>query len=418
MKRRKLIKKVVAATAVIGTVGLAIGWFISKKFVYKYEIAEIGELKNSAETVGFVVRDEEILTAPEPYKKENLKYLYSDCEKVACHSVFAECYASENSASASYMLDNINSEIETLQELGDKKYNISKALSAVNSQVNSEINNLFLSINNSEISKIQSIKKKLRYLLSERQIILGKNFDFTKKIQDLKNEKEKIASGKIEPEEVLKSPISGEFISNIDGYENSIDYKNIFSTDFEKIDAENISPQTFEGNVIGKIIKSENWYAVCNLDSDMSSYVTQGTEINLNIPSLGPEKYFPAKVEAVRKHSSGKKITVIISCNYMNKELANLRKENFKITFDNFKGIIIKNSALHKASEDENESSFGVYVKAGNYLKWKAVKPIFLNKDVAVCKYDAEEYMSEDYLQPGDNVVTAGNDLCIGKKII
>lgn len=229
--------------------------------------------------------------------------------------------------------------------------------------------------------------------------------------------KNEIVSGKIEPAQILKFPYSGEFISNTDGYENVIDYKNIFSTDFEKIDIENISPKPCSGNTIGKIIKSESWYAVCNLDANMSSYVTQGTEINLNIPSLGPEKYFPAKVEAVRKHSSGKKITIIISCNYMNKELANLRKENFKITFDNFKGIIIKNSSLHKQSGNENESEFGVYVKAGNYLKWKSVIPLFLNSDSVVCKYDAEEYVNENYLQPGDNVVINGSDLYVGKKI-
>lgn len=418
MKKRKLIKRVLKISAVVGVFALAIGWFASEKFVYKYEVAEIGELKNSEETVGLVVRDEEILTAPDSYTKENLKYLYSDGEKIPCNSVFAEVYASEEKASSSYMIDNINSEIEVLEELSDKKYNISKALSAVNSQVNSEINNLFLSINNSEISKIQNIKKKLRYLLSERQIILGKNVDFTKKILDLKAEKSEISSGKIEPELTLKSPYSGEFISNADGYEKSVNYKNILSTDFEKIDLESISPIPIGKNVVGKIIKSESWYALCNLDANMGSYVSQGTEINLNIPSLGPEKYFPARIEAVRKHPSGKKITVVISCNYMNKELANLRKENFKIAFDNFKGVIIKSSALHKEGNSDDKSDFVVYVKIGNYLKRKFVKLLFLNKDIAVCKYDAEEYMNEDYLQPGDNVVTSGNDLHIGKKII
>lgn len=417
MKKRKLIKKILVGAVILGIFGFAISLFISEKFVYKYETAEIGELRNSAETTGFVVRDEEILTAPEPYTKENLKYLYSDGEKIACHSPFAEVYPSAEEASASYMIDNINAEIEILEELQEKKYSISKALSSVNSQVNSEINNLFLSINNSEISKIQNIKKKLRYLLSERQIILGKNVDFTKKLIDLKSEKNEIASGKTEPTEVLKFPHSGEFISNLDGYEKSIEYKNIFSTDFEKTDIENISPESAQKNVIGKVIKSESWYAICNLDVRMSSYVTEGTEINLNIPSLGPEKYFPARIEAVRKHSSGKKITVIISCNYMNKELAGLRKENFKITFDNFKGIIIKSNSLHKKSDNENESDFGVYVKVGNYLKWKSVKPLFLNSDVAVIKYGAEEYMNEDYLQPGDNIAVNGNDLYVGKKI-
>ena len=417
MKKRKSLKKAITVVIIFVVLILVMSRFIYEKCVYKYEIAEIGEIKNSAETMGFVVRDEEILTAPEPYTKENLKYLYSDGEKISCNSSFAEVYPSEDKASASYMIDNINSEIEILEKLNEKKYNISKALSAVNSQINAEINNLFFSIGNSEISKIQTIKKKLRYLLSERQIILGKNVDFTKKILNLKSEKNEINSDKIYPTEILKFPNSGEFISNIDGYEKTVDYKNIFDTDFEKIDLENIAPKSIQKNVIGKIIKSESWYAVCNLDLNMSSYVTQGTEINLNIPSLGPEKYFPSRVEAVQKHSSDQKITVIISCNYMNKELANLRKENFKITFDNFKGIIVKSNSLHKLSNNENEYDFGVYVKVGNYLKWKLVKPIFLNKDVVVCKYDAEEYMNENYLQPGDNVVVSGNDLYIGKKI-
>lgn len=414
--RRKRLHKILVITAIFAGISIiGLSYFNVDYGSLTTELTEIGEYKNLAETTGFFVRSEEVLTTDSSYGKDNLKYLYSDGEKVACNNTFAEVYATPQEASLSYMIDNLDKELSTLEELNNTKYNISKGLSSVNSQINSEINNLFFSINNSELSKVETIKQDLRYLLNERQIILGKDVDFSQKISELKSQKENLCSNKLNLIKSISFPHSGEFISNTDGYENSFDYEHILTMDLSKMNIDNINKSS-QPNSIGKIIKSDSWYVLCSVDVSMSPYISKNMEIKLNIPSQGPEKYYPCKIEEFSRDSSGEKLNLIISCDYMNKDLAYLRKENIKIVFDTFNGLIVNSESLHK-SDDCKELNFGVYIKIGDYIKWKNVVPVFLGKTTVVCKYDAEESVNEKYLQPGDNVVIGGKDLYEGKRV-
>ena len=417
MGRRKKFRRLIFILVVLMILGFAVGVFLHNKCNFTSELAEMGEIKNSIETTGFVVRDEELLTVKAPYGKDNLKYLCSDGDKIACHSVYAEVYSTPEEASDGYMVDNINSELDILEGLNNIRGNISKSLSSVNKQINDEIDNLFVSINNSELSKIQNTKKKLRYLLSERQIILGKDVNFENKIVELKGERGSILGKNRPAVDYLKMPHSGEFVGHADGYENLVDYKNVLNMDLDKFNFNDFFPESVRENTVGKIIKSGTWYVVCDVDSDAASYISVGMDLNLSIPSIGGEKHFPATVETMKKLSDGNMTKIVLSCNYMSKEIAYLRYENFKIMFDNFRGIMIKKDSLHKADTGVGETGFGVYIKIGNYLKWKSVIPLFFNKDEVVCKYGAEEYMNENYLQPGDNVVVGGKDLYVGKNL-
>lgn len=390
--------------------------------------AEIGEIQNFAEAQAFIVRDEEVLTGGDSFSRDCIKYLYSDGGRIAKNSVFAEVYSSPQAAKASSAIDNINAELSVLSNINNNQNNISKSVAGINSQINSEINDLFSSINNSELSRVQTVKNNLRYLLTERQVILGKNVNFNEKINDLKQKKSDLLNEDVCPVNVITSPEAGDLIVNIDGYENSFDYKNILNTDFNKVkingglsldntheNDEEISEK--RNDVIGKIIKSEVWYALCSLDASMSAYATPGADIEISILSIGPKKYIPAKIESVFKDDANQKINLIISCDYMNKDLAYLRKENLKIVFNSYDGLIIDSSSLHESEKEDGSYKFGVYVKAGGYLKWKSVVPIFFQGNTVVCKYSSEEYADESYLQSGDNVVVGGRELYEGKNV-
>ena len=71
--------------------------------------------------------------------------------------------------------------------------------------------------------------------------------------------------------------------------------------------------------------------------------------------------------------------TLIISCNYMNKDLASIRNEEFKITSESYSGLIINRNAVHEQPESDNssEKNFGVYVIMGNYLKFKKLYQMY-----------------------------------------
>ena len=104
----------------------------------------------------------------------------------------------------------------------------------------------------------------------------------------------------------------------------------------------------------------------------------------------------------------------------MNKDLASIRNEEFKITSESYSGLIINRNAVHEDPEpsDTSERKFGVYVVMGNYLKFKKINPTFWSDKEVVCSYTPTEEADNNYLQLGDLVVTEGTDLYSGKKIM
>ena len=56
----------------------------------------------------------------------------------------------------------------------------------------------------------------------------------------------------------------------------------------------------------------------------------------------------------------------------MNKDIASIRNEEFKITSESHSGLVISRNSVHENPEsvnDTSEKNFGVYVIMGNYLK-------------------------------------------------
>ena len=240
------------------------------------------------------------------------------------------------------------------------------------------------------------------------------------KIQDLKNEKEKLTLQDCSVISEIKSPTSGDFISHIDNFENKFNYKNLKFEDFTGFNPENTTPESSNGDEIGKIIKSPTWYIVYKIVENEAKRTHEGSEVKISVDGLNFIKNIPGKVEIIKKDFDEENYTLIISCEYMNKNLATIRNEEFKITFESYSGLIINRDTVHEDPEpsDTSERKFGVYVAMGNYLKFKKINPAFWSDKEVVCSYTPTEEADNNYLQLGDLVVTEGTDLYSDKKII
>ena len=384
----------------------------------KTEIAEMGEIQNTLKVTGFVVRDEEIIRTDHDLK-QGVKYLFNDGEKVSKNGVLAQFYKNDSNAKYGYKIDSINKELEVLEKLNSSKYNYSQSINAVNTKINDEIKNLNIYLNDSNVKSSIESRNNILYLLNEKQIILGKNVDFDARIETLQKEKESLESPSHGAISEIKSPESGDFISHIDNFENKFNYKNLKFEDFTGFNPNNVTPEEQQGNEIGKIIKSPTWYIVSKITEDEASRISENDEIKINVDGLNFIKNIPGKVETIKKDFDGENYTLIISCEYMNKDLASIRNEEFRITSESYSGLIISRNAVREQPEttDSSEKKFGVYVVRGNYLKFKKINPAFWSDKEVVCNYTPTEEADTDYLQLGDVVVTEGTDLYNDKKI-
>ncbi len=414
--KRFNFKKIIIVTAFIGVFLYVIYHFVLYRYMnIQTQTVQTGELKDYIETVGVVVRDEMVLNS-DSFNKDNLKYLFSDGEKVSKNCVLAEIYKSSADAKAHYQIDSINKEIEVLEKLNASKYNISRGINFINSQVNEEIKNLLISLGDIKLWESDNYKQKILYLLNEKQIILGKDINLDDKIKALKEEKNGLLSSSSKSISVINSPASGEFMSFTDGYENKFDYKKIMRSDFEDLNFDDIYCNFETNSKSGKIIKSETWYIVCRVGSDEYSKVSVGSDVKLKVLSLDFASDIPCRIESITQRPESGDFVMVLSCDYMNKNLASIRKEKFKIDLNEYSGIKINKSAIHKYSENSSTFETGVYVKCGNYLKFKKVKPVFWGLSDVICSYSPEEAADVNYIHLGDKVVTHGTELYSGKK--
>ncbi len=419
MKKLSLKKKIIIYGILFFTLMILSNFIIKNHSKNKTEIVQIGEVQNTLKVNGFVVRNEEIIRTDHNLN-HGVKYFFNDGEKVSKNGVLAQFYENDANAKYRYKIDSLNREIEILEKLNSSKYNYSQSINAVNSKINDEIKNLNIYLNDSNVKSSAESRNKILYLLNEKQIILGKNVDFDSKIKALKSEKERLELPNSNTVSEIKSPESGDFISHIDNFENKFDYKNLKFEDFTDFNPDNITPDKSQGNEIGKIIKSPTWYIVSKISESEADKISEGNEVKINIDGLNFIKNIPGKIETIKKDFSAKTYTLIISCEYMNKDIASIRNEEFKITSESHSGLVISRNSVHENPEsvnDTSEKNFGVYVIMGNYLKFKKINPTFWSDKEVVCKYSPIEEDDKNYLQLGDIIVTEGTDLYNGKKL-
>ena len=397
---------------------LIINYFILMNDHLDFQLVDRDGIVENISTTGIVIRNEEVLSS-ENYTKKNLKYLLSDGERIQKNGIVAEIYASPKDVNASYRLENLNKELEILERLSSLKNSISKGVNFVNSQINEQIRNLLLSSYDVNPIKEKEYREKITYLLNERQIILGKEVNFDSRINYLKSEKEKIISSISNSTGVVNAPNAGIFMGNIDGYEKIIGEDNILDFDFESLDFKtiNLNSNKNRKNDIGKIITSEEWYIVCKLDEKEVRKINQDDEAVIDMQLTDGDSGVPCVVKSIKKMKKSNNYIAIFSCNYMNKNIAFLRKENFKIDIKKYKGLKVDRNAVYKYGENENGSTWGVYIKRGNYLKFKKINPIYWGEKEVICSYSLEEAADENYIQVGDLTVKNGKNLYDGKII-
>jgi len=133
-----------------------------------------------------------------------------------------------------------------------------------------------------------------------------------------------------------------------------------------------------------------------------------GKEITVNLPYSAVNSV-QAEVAAINAASGDKKTALILKSNYMNSDIAKLRKEEVQIVKDTKEGLKINAKAIRVNEEGEK----GVYVKSGNVCKFKKLDIIYYG-DGWVLSSQKEE---SGYVSLYDEIILEGKDLYDGKVI-
>lgn len=375
---------------------------------------------------GFIVRNEEFITND---SDGYVAYELDDGDEISKDGVIANIYANSTDAVSRQKIEEIDSQISELTFLTNSYYSESVGLDTVDSQLNNGIIEYLGDVNKGDMSSANSDLSSLLNSINQRQLITGQVKDFSKKIEQLEQEKKSLESSSSVSLGKIKSSKAGYFVSDCDGYENSVDYKNIKDLTLENF--QNIQKQETPSNVIGKIVCDLNWYVVCKVSANDAlnlSFFENEDGVTIEMPFSSAES-IPTKIVKINQENSDSDAIVIFQCNYMNKELANARSESVEIGIQEFTGLRVSKQALHddyvtKYTEDENGNETteqkkvqGVYVVHGSELQFKEVSILYSGSDYVVCDPDPDEgiLFNGETVQLYDKVVTEGDKLYDGK---
>lgn len=356
------------------------------------------------DTTAFVVRDENFIT--NDVKGTTVSFAENG-ERVARGDTVSMVFASSEDAVSYLKISEIEKSIKHYEELSGQANLQTLNINTLNQKIDSEIVDYLECRDNYDYKSAIEYANIYRDSLTGKQIATGEELDFTEELANLKNELAQLQAVKYTYTEI-KSNTPGYFISGADGYEKTLDFAKIDELTPEKVEkALKSNPTAVSEDIVGRVVESFKWYIVCSVDTDDTVNLSYNKQIYVNLPYHGIEK-LPVTLYKIGDRT-GEKTLLILSCDLMNENLADLRIEDVQIITEEYEGYKIPNSAIRTV-----DGVKGVYVVRGNLLGFRKIHIV----------YSTDSYTLVDnpdgdsgYIKLYDKVVTKGVELYDNKLV-
>lgn len=371
---------------------------------YKTEIAVNRDMQSVIKTEAFIVRDETYITTDN--SGGTVVSIAEDGKRVSSGDNVAVVFPNSKSAASYVRINELEKEIEYYSQLKNRVGIGTNAPSSYSKLIDEACINFITTSRETIGSDFDDALTDLRDAITARQLAVGTELSVDAKLAELQAELISVNSGTVEYS-TISAPNSGYYIGSVDGYEKTIDFSKVTSLSCQDIEAFLKSKkQETPANVMGKLVDEFDWYFVCTVPYNESGKIEVGKSVKVNIPNTAV-----GTINCTVMHKGDKeddKVAVVIKCNLMNRNLANLRIHDIEIIVDDYVGIKINNDAIREVDGEK-----GVYVQRGNIIQFRKINIIYSAEDYSV----VESVADSAYLQQYDSVITQGVDLYDGKVV-
>ena len=341
----------------------------------------------SVSVKGFAVRDENINIDGKNtsvfYKDDNLVYVpvISDSENIAKNGVIALGFSDETQASAYIEEMEMRVKLENIKNTASKQgLNHSNVL-FLNSQIATGVSNYIKALSDGKLSDFYPVAENLTGNMASKQSAIGEELSYSDIIEDY-SKQIKTLNSSYTVKKKITTPNAGYFVGYADGYESSINYKDIEKKNISNGDGAKFLALTPEDtqNAYGKLIAQHTWYYVFDMKVSDSSVIKSGYWVSVSFDELGIKDIDMLVYDVTE--SKGDTITVTLKCTSMNEKLAKIRKESATIAVKEYNGYKINNDAI---SENE-DGIMGVYVIVGNLMKFAPIDIQYYADDYVIAR--------------------------------
>lgn len=370
----------------------------------KTQVALNKTVASTAVTDAFVVRDEYPIEAS---VTGTLVPLVEDGKRVASQDDVAVVFTSDEAAKAYNEMEAVKEEIEYFSSLQNKVGVQTADITPLDERIYSACEAYSVAISKGNISSYEAYENNIRDAMTSRQLSTGTIIDPSARLGELNAKLAQLQGANI-GYNTIKAPHPGYYISVADGYEGTVDYKNVMSMTTSQISALFDGSKTQKGNVdsyMGKLVDGFNWYLLCVVNYEDAVKLSIGSKAKVEFTMTTAEP-INAVVSAICDTADGK-TGIILKCNLMSTQYASLRTEQIRITFDEHTGFQVPNKAIR-----EVDGQKGVFVLNGNIVKFKKINIDYSDSEMSVCNNPNNE---NGFVELYDNIIVEGTDLYDGK---
>ena len=371
---------------------------------YKTEIALNRDMQSIIKTEAFIIRDETYITTDNT--GGTVVSIAEDGKRVSSGDGVAVVFPSAESAAAYVRINELEKEIEYYSQLKNRVGIGTNAPSSYSKLIDDACISFITASRESIGSNFDDTLTDLRDAITARQLAVGEELSVDAKLAELQAKLISINQGNVNYKTVA-SPNSGYYIGSVDGYENTVDYNNVTALDCQAINnLLSAKKQDTPSNVMGKLVDEFDWYLVCNISYNESGNIQVGKTVKVNVPNTAVGTITCTVMSKGDKEDE--QVALVLKCNLMNRDVANLRIHDIEIIVDDYMGIRINNKAIREVDGEK-----GVYVQRGNIIQFKKINIIESSEDYSI----VESVADSEYVQQYDSIITEGVDLYDGKVV-
>lgn len=405
----KTMEKVKRAVAVFAGISLLayIGYQIYAISFNPYvtETAYVYDTRDTIDAKAVVIRDESYIKNSTP---GTVVSIAADGKRVAKDDAVALIFSDEAGAENYNQILKIQEEIEYYQIMSNKSDVGTIDATLLDEEIKKNFDKCLDIIDKGDFADFSQSAKDVAGSITSRQIAIGTAIDFDAKITELSNELAALKGAKSNYN-TISAPVSGYYISVIDGYETAANYDSVSSLLPKDVDNIIAAKPNIPSDAMGKIVGRFDWYIVCNVPTESTVGLEIDETIKVNFPNSSVGEV-SAVIDTINDGGEGTS-TVILRANEMSEDITHLRFEDVQIIKNEYKGYRVSNEAIRKV-----DGEMGVYVLSGNRIKFRKIKILYSTEEYSVVeKVNPEE--EPGYLRIYDEIIIKGKDLYDGKVV-
>ena len=360
---------------------------------------------------GLVFRDETATDYQKQFGNNVMaEYIKQNGEHVEQNEPLLKLYKTGSNIMSINKLNYLNTKRDLLTDLNEHANNFYSSADVLTASPADLLIKLTKNINNMNLIDTYEAELNLTTLLNKKRLAAGKDKNYNKTIQSLEKEIQKYQVNTSNAIATYVSQNAGCFFNEIDGYENKLNVKPIINSAEDDNNLQRIYTQMEQNflnnkiiNTYGiKIIKDYDWYVILPTnETNANNIVKYNKSVTLNFGFSGGQEIPAQLIKVIPTKDDTKKILIFRS-NYMNSNLAKIRMPQITVCTEKIRGILCPVSAVRFINGQK-----GVFVKEGNLIIFKKLKPIYEDKKILISQISPG---NQEYLERLDEVVTFSNE--------